>query len=47
MSLYKFIQTRSKNRVIEKHVMENRIKRGITVNGFSLYINIANFATFF
>ena len=31
MSLYKFIQTRSKNRVIENRVMENRVKRGITV----------------
>ena len=34
MSLYKFIQTRSKNRVIENRVMENRVKRGITVVGF-------------
>ena len=32
MSLYKFIQTRSKNRVIENRVMENRVKRGITVS---------------
>ena len=32
MSLYKFIQTRSKNRVIENRVMENRVKRGITVH---------------
>ena len=41
MSLYKFIQTRSKNlvienrvmenRVMENRVMENRVKRGITV----------------
>ena len=29
--LYKFIWTRSKNRVIENRVMENRVKRGITV----------------
>ena len=33
LSLCKFFWTRTENRVIENHVMENRVKRGITVLG--------------
>ena len=48
MSLYKFNQTRSKKRVIENQVMENRVKRGITVQKKNLgkskpYIPICSF----
>ena len=38
--LYKSFWTRSKNHVIENRVMENRVKRGITV--YIFYIKIVN-----